>query len=98
MKELSVRERQVEESAVGPVQNTKAIAARLDFQIREQFPVHQNGVAKEFGDPWRIWDGRDRVVELALLVEHTIVDDQGNLVFASWKIQGILNRVTNHER
>src|ERR1700678_1191961 len=87
----------MEKPAVGAVENAKTILARFDIQIRKQFPVHQNGVSKVFGDPGGFWIRRNWVVELALCVEYAIVDNQGNFVLAPGQIQRILDRVTNEE-
>jgi hypothetical protein len=74
MKFLTVRKGQMEKSPVGRSQYAEAILARLHFQIRREFSIYQNRRAEEFRKPWRPWVAGNRVVELAIAVEGTIVE------------------------
>ena len=61
---LLVRQRQVEEAAIGGIQNAEAIAARFDVEIREQLAVDQHGFTEGFGYPGHIGHAGDRIVQL----------------------------------
>src|SRR5271157_4408869 len=57
----TVDERQIVEAGVGTVQHSQPIFSGLDLEIREQFPVHQNRVAENLGNPWRLVIGRNGI-------------------------------------
>src|SRR5271163_681540 len=46
-----IRERQMEESPVGGIENSQAVRAWLHFTVRRDFSVHEHSIAKDFGHP-----------------------------------------------
>lgn len=77
---LTVGERQMEEPAVRAVEQSEAVFAWFDFQVGEDLAVNQDRVAEKLGDPRRRIR-RHRIIELALAIEHPVVDDEWNFVF-----------------
>jgi hypothetical protein len=52
----------MKEAAVGAVQRAEAVLSALDVQIREEFAVDEQGVAEDFGRPWRLGISRLGIV------------------------------------
>jgi hypothetical protein len=75
----------MKKTRVRRIQHTKTILARLDVQKRKQLSVYQNRVAKNLGDPGRLSIARDRIEQLAIVIEEAIVQkDSSPECFGSW--------------
>lgn len=66
----AVIQAQIVEPGVGTVEHAKAVLAWFDLKIGLNLAVDSHEVAEEINDPWRLWIGRDRIVQLAVSIEH----------------------------
>src|SRR5271169_4954874 len=88
----------MKEPAIGSVEHAEAILPRFHFQVREEFPVYQDGIAENFWHPRRLRIVRCyRVVELPLKIEDPVVECQRNFVLTPGQIQGIFKFIANEE-
>ena len=85
-------------ASIRSVEHAKAIFARLDFEVRKQLSVHQNGVAKNLGNPRRLGLVGDGVVKLAVRSQQAVEERQRHFVFSAGQMQRILDGVADEER
>ncbi len=84
------------EAPIRSVQQSKAIEARLDFQIRKQLAIHQEGVAERFRNPRSTGLPGDRIFQAAILLEEPVANYQRDLVFSARQREGVFYRIAHH--
>jgi hypothetical protein len=85
----------MKEPATGPIQHTKAIPPRINFQIREKLSIHQDGIAKNLRYAWRLRIARYRIVELTLQIEDAIENQQRDFILAPRQPQRIFKFIAH---
>ena len=90
MEGLPAGERQGEEAAVGGVEETEAVEARLYFDVGPYLAIFQDAASEELSKPKGVRGRRSWVEELAVGGELAVVEQQRNLVFARGEVEGVL--------
>ena len=93
MEWLAIGEGQVEEAAVGGVEEAEAVEARLDFEEGAHLAIEEDAAAAELGYPGVFGVAGVGIVELAVGGELAVVDQKRNFVFAGGKVERVLSVV-----
>src|ERR1700733_4019266 len=88
----------MQEAAIAGIQHAEAILAWLDIQKRKSFSVDKHDVAKNFGNPGHVGIAGHGIVELAVLLEQTIINDERDFEGALGKVERIFKIVANEEQ
>src|SRR5271170_3379643 len=82
VKGLVIGEGQGEEAAIGGVEKTEAVGARLHFEVGPYFAVDQDEASEELGDPGVLGIAGIRIEKLTIGGELAVGEYERDLVFA----------------
>ena len=83
------------EAGVGGIQDAEAILARLDFKIRKQLAVDQNGVTEDFRNPGRMRITGYRIIKLAVGRDEPVEDGERDFIFTAGQVQPVFELIAN---